>query len=348
MSLILQVAKKYHPDTNKDPKANDKFLEAQQAYELLSDAEKRQQYDQFGGAAFGADGSFSPGGAGGFGGGGFSGFGGATSGGFGFGGINLDDLFKGAFGGGGAGPGGRTGGRSGVREVLIGGNIETTVNISFLEAARGIQRTVPITSYVPCGTCSGSGVKAGGKAVTCSQCGGTGSAVRVQAGFMMQFTCPTCEGEGTYLPRDQQCSTCSGQGAVRQRRTVTVDVPAGIEDGMKLRMPNEGDMPRYRGDPSGVEKRRGDLFANVRVAPHEYFRRNGPNLTYTASIPFTTAVLGGVITVPTLDESVGLRVPQGTATGERVQIQNRGMPRLRSGGKSRGDLSVEFKVQIPM
>ncbi|CAK7229816.1 mdj1 protein precursor [Sporothrix bragantina] len=357
------LAKKFHPDTNKDPTAKERFGEVQSAYEVLSDPKKREQYDQFGAAGF------DPSGAGGgnpFAGGGnpFAGGGGNPFAGFGGGGgqggfganFNFEDLFQ-AFAGGQAG-GRRAGANAGrnpfQQEVLVGDNIEVQANISFLEAARGVTKSITITPLVTCGTCSGSGLKKDTKRTSCKSCNGTGTRVHfVQGGFQMASTCGTCGGTGTTVPRGGECRTCSGDGAVRERQTISVDIPGGVEDGMRLRVDGQGDAAltgRAGGGPdSGVRGVRGDLYVFVRVASDPKFSRVGSDILHTASIPLTTAVLGGEVTVPTLDGSVKVRVATGTSTGDRITLSGMGMKKLSGGrrGGGAGDLRVEFKVAMP-
>lgn len=348
------LAKKYHPDTNKDPKAKERFSEAQTAYELLSDPAKKQQWDQYGAAAFDQGGGFDP--SGGAGGGGspfgagnpFGGFGarGAGAGGFGAD-FNFEDLFN-AFGGAGARRG-RPGGSPFQEEVMMGENIEVQTNISFMDAAKGVQKDITITPLVKCKTCSGNGLKKGAKRDTCKSCEGTGTRVHfMQGGFQMASTCSSCGGQGVTVPRGSECGTCSGNGATRERRTVTVDIPGGVEDGMRLRVTGEGDYP-----PSGqaanpnARTEKGDLYVFIRVAPDSKFSRNGSDVLYTASIPLTTAVLGGEITIPTLDGEVKVKVATGTGTGDKITLSGMGMKRLSGRRANNGDLRVEFKVQMP-
>lgn len=341
------LAKKFHPDTNKDPGAKEKFTDAQAAYEMLSDPQKKAAYDQFGAAGFDQGAGFDPGaaGAGGhpFGAGGgnpFSGFGG------GFGAeFNFEDLF-GAF----------TGGRRGRRgpspfqeEILVGDNIEVQTSISFMDAAKGVTKNITITPMVQCSTCHGQGLKPGSQRQTCKSCNGTGTRVHVmQAGFQMASTCSSCGGTGTVIPRGSECNTCSGNGVVRQRKTISIDIPPGVEDQMKLRVALGGDHP-----PTGtaanpkIRSQPGDLYVHIRVAPDARFTRNGADILYTASIPVTTALLGGEVTVPTLDGEVKVKVPPGTATGDRITLGGMGMKRLSGRGSSAGDLRVEFKVSMP-
>lgn len=345
------LAKKYHPDTNKDPKAKEKFADAQSAYEILSDPKKKEMYDQYGSAAF-DQGGFDPSGGGGPGGapggnpfaGGFGGFGG-SSGGFGAE-FNFEDLFS-AFGGGARR--GRGGRNPMQEEVLVGENIEVQTNISFMDAAKGVAKDIVITPLVQCKTCTGSGMKKGTSKSTCQTCGGTGTRVHmIQGGFQMASTCGTCSGTGQTVPRGSQCGTCRGHGAVRDRRTVTVDIPGGVEDGMRLRVMGEGDHPPTgQAANSDARTQKGDLYVLIRVAPDTKFSRNGSDITYTASIPLTTAVLGGEIKVPTLDGEVRVKVATGTGTGDRLTIPGMGMNNLNSRRGAKGDLRVEFKVQMP-
>ena len=346
------LAKKYHPDTNKDPSAKDKFADAQSAYELLNDPEKKQAWDTYGAAAF-DQGGFDPNAGGGGGGnpfagaGGFSGFGGFGQGGFGAE-INLDDILAG-FGG------GRRRGRSGRQdpfqeEILVGENIEVQTNISFMDSAKGITKDVLITPLVKCNTCDGSGLKKGQSRQTCKRCNGTGTRVHVmQAGFQMASTCETCGGQGIVVPRNAECGSCNGNGVVRDRRTVSIDIPSGVDDGMRLRVSGEGDAPPtgQAANPS-AKSTRGDLYVLIRVAKDHKFSRSGSDVLYTALIPLTTAVLGGEVKVPTLDGEVMVKVATGTGTGDKITLGGLGMRKINAGRRAgTGDLRVEFKVAMP-
>jgi molecular chaperone DnaJ len=344
------LAKKYHPDTNKDSSAKERFAEAQSAYETLSDPKKKEAYDAYGSAAFNEQGGFDPGAgaagagnpfAGGF--GGFGGFGG-TQGGFSAD-FNFEDLF-GAFGG-----SRRRGSRASPfqEEILVGENIEVQTNISFMDAAKGVTKNITINPLVSCKTCSGSGLKRGQSRSKCSKCNGTGTRVHfMQAGFQMASTCDACGGQGITIPRGAECSTCTGTGVTRDRETVSIDIPGGVEDGMRLRVSSAGDAPPT-GQAANPEARttRGDLYVFIRVAPDAKFSRAGSDVLYTAGIPVTTAVLGGEVKVPTLDKEVKVKVNPGTSTGDRITLPGLGMKKLgdRRGGS--GDLRVEFKVNIP-
>lgn len=338
------LAKKYHPDTNKDPKAKDQFAEIQSAYEILSDPKKKEQYDTFGAAGFDPSGG-AAGGPGGdpFGGAGnpFSGFGGFGGAGFGF-----EDLFSQAFGGGGGRGRGR--GNPFQQTTMVGDNIEVQTTISFMEAAKGTVRNITITPLVTCKTCSGSGLKEGAKRSECKSCGGTGTRVHfLSGGFQMASTCNTCGGSGMSVPKSSQCRSCSGDGLVRERQEIPVEIPGGIEDNMRLQIHGKGDAPALgaSGDPN-ARGMKGDLFVLVRVAPDSKFSRAGSDVLYTATIPFTTALLGGEISVPTLDGQVKVKVATGTSTGDKMTLTGMGMKKLNRRGGS-GDLRVEFKVHMP-
>ena len=353
------MAKKYHPDTNKDNSAKENFAAAQSAYEILSDTEKKKAFDTYGSAAFDQNGGFNPGAgaagaggnpfAGGF--GGFGGFGGGQSaGGFqgGFQDINFEDLF-GAFTGGKRGRGG--GGRSSFQEeILVGDNIEVQTNISFLDAAKGVKKDIHITPMAECGTCSGSGLKKGARRAECKSCGGTGQRIASMGGFHMATTCTSCGGSGVAIPRGSMCGTCGGDGAVKERKTIQIDIPGGVEDGMRLRVSGDGDAPLtgHATSSGKVRGQKGDLYVLIRVATDAKFKRHGSDILHTATIPLTTAVLGGEIQVPTLDGTVRVKVPTGSGTGDRVTLSGMGMKILSSGRRSgRGDLKVEFTVAMP-
>ncbi|KAI0890220.1 uncharacterized protein GGS22DRAFT_10104 [Annulohypoxylon maeteangense] len=349
------LAKKYHPDTNKDASAKDKFGEIQSAYEILSDPKKKEQYDQFGAAGFDPNAGPGPGGDPFGGGHPFSGFSG--QGGFGAN-FNFDDLFS-AFTGkrGSPFPGGnpfaggpQAGGRgSQYEEVCVGENIEVQTGISFMEAARGTTQSITIHPYVTCKTCTGSGLKPGTKRAECRSCGGTGTQVHfMTGGFQMASTCGTCKGTGTVSPKGSDCRDCSGNGAVRERKTITVDIPAGVEDGMRLRLDREGDAPVTGGEaPIGARMVRGDLYVCVRVASDPKFKRSGSDILYTASIPLTTAILGGEVAIPTLDGQVNVKVATGTSTGDKLTLAGLGMKKLGARRSNSGDLKVEFRVAMP-
>jgi len=232
---------------------------------------------------------------------------------------------------------------------LVGDNIEVQTNISFMDAAKGVTRSITITPLVQCGTCKGDGLKTGSSRQQCKRCNGTGTRVHVmQQGFQMASTCEACGGQGVTIPRGSECRTCAGNGVVRQRKTVEVDIPGGVEDGMRLRVSGEGDAP-VTGTAANPKARsqRGDLFVFIRVAPDARFNRSGADILYTASIPLTTALLGGNVNVPTLDGEVKVKVATGTGTGDKITLGGMGMKRLGGRGPASGDLRVEFKVVMP-
>lgn len=317
----FQLAKKYHPDTNKDPASKERFLEIQTAYETLSDESKRKAYDTYGEASqqpgFGENpfaGAQNP-----FTGGPFD-FGGAHGG----AGRTMGDMLNDFFG------------MSGRR----GDDLETSVTISFMEAARGTVKTVNISAVEDCGTCSGSGLKQGTRRSQCPRCKGTGQqAFVLNSGFQMRSACPACNGSGSTIPRGSECRDCGGVGKVKHRKQVEVNVPAGIEDGMTIRVAGEGDAAMSQGG------RPGDLLVRINVTSSPHFRRQGAHLYHDVSIPLQTAVLGGQVRVPTLDGDIHLRVAPGTQPGDDVVLRGRGMPAVMERGK--GDLFVSFRVQIP-
>ena len=314
---------------------------------MLSDPKKKEAWDTYGAAAFDQGAQYDPNG-GGPGGGPFAGASGfqGFSGGFGAGDINLEDLF-GAFTGGRRSRGSRQ--SPFQEEVLMGQDIEVQTHISFMDAAKGTAKDIHITPLVQCKKCSGNGLKQGQARSQCKKCGGSGTRVHfVQAGFQMASTCETCGGQGVVIPRGAECSTCTGSGAVRERKTVSVDIPSGVEDGMRLRVSGEGDAPPTGSAANpGARSTRGDLYVLIRVAQDAKFGRSGADVLYTASIPLTTAALGGEIKVPTLDGEVKLKVATGTTTGDKVTLNGMGMPKLGSRRKAAGDLRVEYKVAMP-
>jgi molecular chaperone DnaJ len=320
----------------------------------LTDPQKKAAFDQFGSAAFDQGGAPGPGpgsggdpfaGGGPFGGaaggfGGFSGFGGAD--------FNFEDLFKNF-------AGARRTRPSGSRnpfeqeEVLVGDSIEVQITITFMEAAKGTTKTINIMPLTTCKTCSGSGLKPGTKRSECKSCGGTGTKVHfMSGGFQMASTCGACGGQGVTIPRGGECPTCSGSGVTRERKTINVDIPGGIEDGMRLRLEREGDAP-VTGNAANPDAKtiRGELYVLVRVASDPKFTRAGSDILHTATIPLTTALLGGEINIPTLDGQVKVKVATGTATGDKITLSGMGMKKLQGKRGATGDLKVEFKVAMP-
>ncbi|KAF8446196.1 DnaJ protein, partial [Boletus edulis BED1] len=328
------LARKYHPDTNPDKNAQAKFVEIQEAYDILKDEKKRAAYDQYGAAS--QQPGFDPNAfarnpfgdaAGGF--AGFRDFGGT------FGGAQGDlfsQLFGGAFGG--------RARSAGFTQNARGADIEARVNVPFMDACKGTVRTLNTNPVSTCSTCSGTGLRQGAKRATCSSCQGTGTRTFViDSGFQMASTCGTCLGTGSTIPRSSQCDHCGGQGHIRTKKTVNIDIPPGVEDGMTIRVPGAGDAP-LTGKGS-----HGDLLVRVGVAPSKIFRRQGANLHHEARIPLHTALLGGRVRVPTLDGHVDVRVPSGTQHGEEMVLRNHGVASVFGGDQ--GDLFVCFTVQLP-
>jgi molecular chaperone DnaJ len=319
--------------------------------QTLSDETKRKAYDQYGSAsqqpgfdpnAFGRNPFGGGGGGGGF--GGFQDFGSAFGGGAGGMGGNASDMFEqlfGAFGGAGgrSGPFGGMGGGAGPRAPARGEDIETVVSISFMDSCSGTKKKVSITPIVECSTCTGSGLKAGAKRDTCTTCRGTGQQTFSLQGMLMASSCQACGGAGSVVRRGDRCGGCEGVGRVKEKRTVEVDIPAGIEDGMKIRMPTAGDIPLSGpGTP-------GDVLVRVNVQPSKQFRRQGSNLYHTSQVPVHTALLGGRMRIPTLEGDVEVRVKGGTRDGEEAVLKGRGVKSVY--GRERGDLVVNWKIVIP-
>ena len=311
--------------------------------QILSDDTKRQAYDRYGNASTqeGFDPNAFAGGAGGF--GGFQDFGQAFGGRPGSTGDLFESLFGGAFGGGG---GGGPFGSNNRTRIVREDPIEVAVNVSFLEACNGASRRINITPVVDCHTCSGSGLKAGQKKTQCTTCRGAGQQTFQVQGMFMSTTCQTCGGEGSMIPRAARCGECEGVGRVKERKEVMVDIPAGIEDGMKIQIPGMGDMPLM----ASAGGQRGDLNVRVNVKASPVFRRQGTNLYHDAKVPLHVALLGGRVRIPTLEGEVEVRVREGTQNAEEAVMKGRGVKSL-IGGRAdrdrRGDLVVSWKVQIP-
>lgn len=343
-----KLAKKLHPDVNQEKGADEKFHELQEAYDILSDPQKKQQYDQFGSAAFnqGAGGpSGHPYGGGnpfaGFSGfGGFGGFGGgAQHGGNPFENINFEDLF------GGAGFGG-SGRRGGGFQHFQGEDIEILKTIPFKDAIFGTKVKVNYSAVVECNTCHGNGLKEGKKKSTCRVCNGTGSVTHMlQGGFQMASTCKSCGGTGVEIKHEDECTSCHGEGVKTQIKQTEVRLPAGIKDGSRLRVANAGDAPHMT-KSSSYKLSNGDLIIRIRVQPDETFKRDGRDLICKIEIPMTTAALGGIIEVPTIDGAkIKLRVSSGSQPGKVVEIPNQGIPLHDGPNAERGLLKVVLEVK---
>lgn len=315
-----KLARQHHPDLNKDKpdEAAEKMKELNEAYEILSDSGKRQQYDQFGHAAF------DPSQGGGQ--GGFGGFGG-DAGGFG-------DIFDMMFGGAGGGRRRRPNGPE------RGDDLRYDLELTFEEAAFGVNKNIQVTRLETCDTCHGSGAAAGTHPETCPTCHGTGQVqqqVNTPFGRMMNVVaCQRCNGTGQIITNP--CPTCKGKGRVRKTRTLEVKVPAGVDEGARLRMSGEGE-GGLRGGPAG------DLYVYLHVKDHPLFERDGNDVWCEVPLPMIKATLGAEIEVPTLDGKVSLKIPEGTQTGKVFRLKDKGIPRLH--GRDRGDQYVRVKVIIP-
>ena len=310
-----KMSKKYHPDINKEPGAEEKYKEVQEAYETLSDDQKRAAYDQYG-----------PDGANGF--GGQRGFGG-FDGGAGFGGF--EDIFSSFFGG------GATRNPNAPRQ---GDDLQYRVNLSFEEAIFGAEKEVHYNREATCKTCSGSGAKPGTSPVTCGRCHGQGVInvdTQTPLGMMRrQVTCDVCHGTGQEIK--EPCQTCHGTGHEKQSHKVSVKIPAGVETGQQIRLAGQGEAG-FNGGPYG------DLFVIINVNPSDKFTRDGSTIYYTLNISFVQAALGDTVEVPTVHGNVEMTIPAGTQTGKTFRLKGKGAPRLRGG--SQGDQHVTVKIVTP-
>lgn len=308
-----KLAMKYHPDRNQGEKAKEaeeKFKEAKEAYEMLSDGQKRAAYDQYGHA--GVDPNSGMGG--GFGAGGFA--------------EAFGDIFGDMFGG------ART---RGGRQVYRGNDLSYSMEITLEEAARGKDAQIRIPSWDSCDTCHGSGAKPGTSPKTCTTCGGQGSVQMRQGFFSVQQTCPHCRGTGKIIP--EPCPSCSGQGKIKRQKTLEVKIPAGIDDGMRIRSSGNGE-PGVNGGPPG------DLYIEIRVKEHDIFERDGDDLHCQVPVSFITAALGGEIEVPTLQGKVAIDIPEGTQAGKQFRLRGKGIKGVRSSYP--GDLYCHIVVETPV
>ncbi|CCD26105.2 Mdj1p NDAI_0G03280 [Naumovozyma dairenensis CBS 421] len=354
-----KLAKKYHPDINKQPDAEKKFHDLQNAYEILSDENKRKQYDTFGPSAFQ---DAQQGGAGGPGGGpgGFPGgypFGQTSSGSgnpFADFGINFEDLFGAAFGNGPhATGGGRARRQSNIYREFKGDPIEIVHNLNFKDAVFGVQNVnLKFNSMDPCNKCSGSGLNRNAKRTTCPSCHGSGQKVHIRSGFQMVSTCNHCHGEGTIIDSKDICSSCHGDGVeLNHNKSIDVNLPNGLQDGDVIRVPGQGNYPQTGAsiDPAmmnSIKLSRGDLLVRVRVNKDPNFSiRDKYDIWFTKQIPITTAILGGVVKIPTVDGTqIRLKVSPGTKHDQIISIPNLGVPRSSINKDNRGNMKVQYKI----
>ena len=313
-----KLAMKHHPDRNQGDGAKaseEKFKEGKEAYEMLSDGEKRAAYDQYGHA--GVDPNSAMGrGAGGFAGGGFA--------------EAFGDIFGDIFNG-----GGRRGG--GGQQVFRGSDLSYAMEITLEEAANGKDAQIRIPSWDRCDTCSGTGAKPGTSAKTCGACNGAGTVHMRQGFFSIQQTCPTCHGGGKVIP--EPCTVCNGAGRIKRQKTLEVKIPGGINEGMRIRSAGNGE-PGTNGGPAG------DLYIEIRIKAHDMFERDGDDLHCTVPVPMTTVALGGSIEVPTLGGKAEIDLPEGTQHGKTFRLRGKGIKGLRSSYP--GDLYCHVSVETPV
>jgi len=302
-----KLVREVHPDRN--PGSEERFKEVQGAYDVLSDPEKRKQYDRFGSA----DGQPGPGS-------------GTT---FDFGDFDLGDIFGGLFNRGGRG-------EAQPQRGQRGNDVEVEVRVSFEDALRGVQTTVPVQLELACHTCHGTGAAPGTAPTTCPQCNGTGTVATSQGLFALQQPCPRCHGMGSIV--ETPCPTCRGSGRERRTKRFTVKIPAGVKDGTRIKLKGKGEAG-YGGASAG------DLYVITRVEPSSVYERRGDDLVVTVPVSYSTAALGGTVEAPTPDGAVSLKIPSGTEDGKLLRIKGRGAPRLKGDGK--GDVLARVRIQVP-
>ena len=311
-----KLAQQWHPDVNTDPAAQERFKEINEAYQVLSDPERRQRYDMFGRAGI-------DGGAGGAGAGGFEGFGG------------FSDIFDAFFGGGGGAASARRG------RPQPGADLRYDLRITFEEAVKGTEKEIEFSVLQRCETCQGSGAKEGSEAITCPQCNGRGEVRSVRQTMLGQMVnvsaCPRCHGEGKVI--ETPCDTCRGDGRTERKRTLRVTIPAGIDEGHQIRLANEGEVGPRGGPP-------GSLYVAVHVQPHPSLVREGTELFYEAKVSIAQAALGTRITVPTVEGEEEVEIKAGTQPDTEIRLRGKGVPHLRRSGQ-RGDLHVMVDVVVP-
>ncbi len=315
-----KLAMKHHPDRNQGDAAKEaeaKFKEAKEAYEMLSDAEKRAAYDQYGHAGVDPNMRGGPGGGEGF--GGFA--------------EAFGDIFGDIFGQ----QGGRGGRGGGGRQVFRGSDLSYAMEVTLEEAATGKDAQIRIPSWEECGSCHGSGAKAGTSAKTCTTCNGAGTVHMRQGFFSIQQTCPHCHGTGKIIP--EPCTACSGQGKIKKQKTLEIKIPAGIDDGQRIRSSGNGE-PGQNGGPAG------DLYIEIRLRKHDIFEREGDDLHCQVPVSMTTAALGGEIDVPTLQGKATIDLPEGTQSGKTFRLRGKGVKGVRSSYP--GDLYCHVAVETPV
>jgi len=325
-----KLAIKYHPDKNPDDKAaEDKFKEAAEAYEVLSNPEKKQRYDQYGHAGVGG----AAGGGGGYGGGG----------------MNMDDIFSqfgDIFGGGGGSPfdsffgGGQQSRGGGGRRVAKGSNLRIKVKLTLEEIAHGAEKKIKVNKQITCKTCDGSGAKDKSSVSTCKTCGGSGAVRRVTNTILGQMqttaTCPTCHGSGQQITA--KCNACHGEGTVRGEETITINIPAGVSEGMQLSMAGKGNAAPNGGVP-------GDLIILIEELPHETLKREGNNIVYDLHVSIIDAALGYSAEVPTIDGKAKIKIEPGTQSGKLLRLKGKGIPEINS--YHRGDEIIHVNIWTP-
>ena len=317
-----KLAMKYHPDRNPDDKgAEEKFKEAKEAYEMLSDPQKRAAYDRFGHA--GVDPNAAAAAAGGFGGMGGGGFNGGFAEAFG-------DIFGDIFGS-------AAGSRGGRSNAFRGADLRYNMEISLEQAAHGFATDIRVPAWESCEVCGGTGAKPGTKPKSCSTCGGSGAVRMAQGFFSIQQTCPTCHGSGRVITHP--CQNCHGDGRVKHNKVLEVSIPAGIDEGQRIRLAGKGE-PGVNGGPPG------DLYVEIRITPHEVFQRDGDDLHCEVPISMASAVLGGDIEVGTLKEKVSIAIPEGTQSGKTFRLRGKGIKGVRSSYP--GDLYCHVRVETPV
>jgi molecular chaperone DnaJ len=310
-----KLARQYHPDKNPDDKeAEERFKEIQGAYDVLSDPEKRKQYDSFGSA----NGRGGP-----------SGFTWNATEGVDFG--DLGDLFGGLFGG-----GLRGGGMRAEPHGQRGNDVEVQVSLSFEDALEGVETKIPVTLEVACHTCNGSGAKPGTAPKVCPQCGGRGVVAESQGFFSLSQPCPRCRGNGTVI--EDPCPTCRGTGRERRTKRYTVKIPAGAKDGTRIRLRGKGEAG-FGGGPAG------DLYVVTRVEPSKTFQRRGDDLLVEVPVSYADAALGTTASVPTPEGPVSVKIPAGSEDGKLLRLRGKGAPKLKGGG--RGDVIARVRIAVP-